>query len=125
MLSNKEFVYWLRGFIAASSKHNLSTEGWDILKHKLEEVYDDSVLEMLKDPNTFRVPDYPLPTQPYPGIHPTYPTDPLKWYNPNGNPVFPPYFVGDQPGWLSSPWRVTSTLTGATFTPPKQTSNEQ
>ena len=120
MISSKEFCDWLRGFIAGSSKYNVSPEGWDLIRKKLEEVYDDDVLKVLKDPGTFTAPVAPF----YPPPYPSYPNTP---------PTYP--YIGDPPGWLDGPWKVvsttggdvsraTSTSTGAYFTPPKQESNE-
>ena len=95
MISNKEFVDWLRGFVAGSSKHNLSTEGWDTIRKRLEEVYDDGLLELLKNAGTFTAPTFPS----YPG----YPVTPLPSY-----PYSEPY-VGDAPGW----WHCSPTCNAA------------
>ena len=55
-MTSKEFVIWLRGFVAGSNNFNLTPAGWDALKDKLKEV-DDSVPMggIISDHNTFRI----------------------------------------------------------------------
>jgi hypothetical protein len=37
-MTSQEYIIWLRGFVAASSNFNLTPEGWEVLKEKLNEV---------------------------------------------------------------------------------------
>jgi hypothetical protein len=40
-MTSKEFVIWLKGFVAGSHNFNLTPEGWDRLKEELEKVSDE------------------------------------------------------------------------------------
>ena len=62
-MSTQEFVTWLRGFVAGSSKYNLTPEGWDLLKDKLNEVVDNTDLNKTVDFIPQPWPSYP--TWPY------------------------------------------------------------
>lgn len=42
-MTSKEFVIWLKGFVAASSNYNVTPKQWDDIKDKLEEVDDDTL----------------------------------------------------------------------------------
>jgi hypothetical protein len=42
-MTSKEFIIWLRGFIAGSSNYNLTPTGWEALKSNLEKVDDNKV----------------------------------------------------------------------------------
>lgn len=42
-MTSKEFVIWLKGFVAASSTYNVTPKQWDDIKDKLEEVNDDTL----------------------------------------------------------------------------------
>lgn len=42
-MTSKEFVIWLKGFVAASSKYNVTPKQWDDIKDKLGEVDDDTL----------------------------------------------------------------------------------
>lgn len=37
-MSAQEFVIWLKGFVAGSNNYNLTPQGWDAVKEKLESV---------------------------------------------------------------------------------------
>jgi hypothetical protein len=37
-MSEHEFIYWLKGFVAGSNQYNLTPAGWDKLKEELEKV---------------------------------------------------------------------------------------
>ena len=39
-MKSKEFVIWLKGFVAGSNNFNLTPAGWDTLKDELEKVDD-------------------------------------------------------------------------------------
>jgi DNA-binding PadR family transcriptional regulator len=40
-MTSKEFVIWLKGFIAGSNNYNLTPQGWEALKNNLEKVNDN------------------------------------------------------------------------------------
>lgn len=40
-MTSKEFVIWLKGFVAGSNNYNLTPEGWQALKDNLQNVSDD------------------------------------------------------------------------------------
>ena len=40
-MTSKEFVIWLKGFVAGSNNYNLTPEGWQSLKDNLQNVSDD------------------------------------------------------------------------------------
>jgi hypothetical protein len=42
-MTSKEFIIWLRGFIAGSNNYNLTPSGWEALKSNLEKVNDNKV----------------------------------------------------------------------------------
>jgi len=48
-MTSKEFVIWLRGFVAASHNYNITPKQWDELKDTLKTV-EDTVL-ILKEEN--------------------------------------------------------------------------
>jgi hypothetical protein len=39
-MTSKEFIIWLKGFIAGSNNYNLTPSGWEALKRNLELVDD-------------------------------------------------------------------------------------
>ena len=39
-MTSKEFVIWLKGFVAGSNSFNLTPKGWDILIEQLDKVDD-------------------------------------------------------------------------------------
>lgn len=41
-MTSKEFVIWLKGFVAGSNNYNLTPKGWDEVKQQLSEVTDAS-----------------------------------------------------------------------------------
>jgi len=40
-MTSKEFVIWLKGFVAGSASYNLTPSGWSDLKTQLKEVNDN------------------------------------------------------------------------------------
>lgn len=78
MITEKEFIHWLRGFVAAPHHHSLTPDTWKILNEKLSEVVDSDILKMIKDPNT-------LTTQP----------SQLWTFPPYNPPSIAPFRVGD------------------------------
>jgi hypothetical protein len=48
-MNSKEYVIWLRGFVAGSNNFNLTPAGWQELKDRLVEVKDDEPTKLLKD----------------------------------------------------------------------------
>jgi hypothetical protein len=58
-MTSKEFIFWLKGFVAASNNYNLTPAAWQELKDNLSKV-DDNTIPMggvIVDHNTFRVND--------------------------------------------------------------------
>lgn len=51
-MTSKEFVIWLRGFIAGSNNYNLTPEGWQALKDNLKEVDDNYSPYSTQDTNS-------------------------------------------------------------------------
>jgi hypothetical protein len=41
-MTSKEYVIWLKGFVAGSHNFNLTPAGWQELKDRLSEVKDDN-----------------------------------------------------------------------------------
>ena len=41
-MTSKEFVIWLKGFVAGSSNYNLTPKGWDEVKQQLNNITDAS-----------------------------------------------------------------------------------
>ena len=39
-MTAQEFIIWLRGFVAGSNNYNLTPQGWDAVKEKLDSVKD-------------------------------------------------------------------------------------
>ena len=39
-MTSREFIIWLKGFIAGSNNYNLTPAGWETLKYNLEQVND-------------------------------------------------------------------------------------
>jgi len=39
-MTSREFIIWLKGFIAGSNNYNLTPAGWETLKSNLEQVND-------------------------------------------------------------------------------------
>jgi len=68
-MTSKEFVIWLKGFTEGVHEYNITPKQWDLLKEKLKEVEDKTlILESPKfpfgTPNT--TPIVPLPHYPNP-----------------------------------------------------------
>jgi len=74
-MTSKEFVLWLKGFTEGVHEFNITPKQWDLLKDKLAEVKDDSILPSFP----FGVPN----TQTFP-----------KWQEPH---KVNPFYVGDVP----------------------------
>lgn len=41
-MTEKEFITWLKGFIAAANPYNVTPAQWDIIKEKLAQIHSDS-----------------------------------------------------------------------------------
>ena len=55
-MTSKEFIFWLKGFVAASNNYNLTPAAWQELKDNLSKV-DDNTIPMggvIVDHNTFK-----------------------------------------------------------------------
>jgi hypothetical protein len=46
-MTSREFIIWLKGFIAGSNNYNLTPSGWETLKSNLEQVNDgiDAIID--------------------------------------------------------------------------------
>lgn len=44
-MTSRDFVIWLKGFIAGSNTYNLTPAGWDELKNQLSKVEDVPKIE--------------------------------------------------------------------------------
>jgi len=42
-MTSKEFIIWLKGFIAGSNNYNLTPQGWEALKNNLAKVNDNKI----------------------------------------------------------------------------------
>ena len=40
-MTSKEFVIWLKGFVAGSNNFNLTPAGWDEVKEQLDKINDN------------------------------------------------------------------------------------
>jgi hypothetical protein len=49
-MNSKEYVIWLKGFVAGSNNFNLTPAGWQELKDRLAEVNDDKILKNYINP---------------------------------------------------------------------------
>ncbi len=81
-MTSSEFVLWLKGFTEGVHEYNITPKQWDLLKEKLKEVEDKTlILESPKfpfgTPNTYPTPMWQEPHYPNP-FHRPY-VDP---YNP-------------------------------------------
>jgi len=48
-MTSKEFIIWLKGFIAGSNNYNLTPSGWEVLKLNLEQIEDDGINAIIDD----------------------------------------------------------------------------
>ena len=48
-MTSKEFIIWLKGFIAGSNNYDLTPSGWEALKSNLEQVEDDGINAIIDD----------------------------------------------------------------------------
>jgi hypothetical protein len=93
-MTSQEFVLWLKGFTEGVHEFNITPKQWDLLKEKLEEVEDKTlILESPKFP--FGTPNtYPTPLDPY---------NPFKVYCDSSSGSFgtttPPYTLTTTPGY--------------------------
>lgn len=98
-MDSKEFVIWMKGFVEACNEYAPTPKQWDTIKDELAKVNDNTLSDLLKNPDTFRIhkePVYPnVPNFPQPGIN--------------------PYYIGDPPGWMQ-PFTTSGTNTDFKFT---------
>lgn len=45
-MTSKDFVIWLKGFVAGSSNYNLTPKGWDEVREKLNSVTDTNQVSL-------------------------------------------------------------------------------
>lgn len=48
-MNSKEYVIWLKGFVAASNNYNLTPAAWQELKDRLGEVVDNDSIKPYSD----------------------------------------------------------------------------
>lgn len=48
-MTSKEFVIWLKGFIAGSNNYNLTPQGWATLQEELDKVQDYEIDAIIDD----------------------------------------------------------------------------
>jgi hypothetical protein len=69
-MTSKEFVLWLQGFTQGVHEHNITPKQWDILKNKLKEVEDKTLIlespsfPKWQEPHLLNVPNL-NPNNPY------------------------------------------------------------
>lgn len=45
-MTSKDFVIWLKGFVAGSNNYNLTPKGWDEVREKLNSVTDTNQVSL-------------------------------------------------------------------------------
>ncbi len=45
-MTSREFVIWLKGFVAGSNNYNLTPKGWDEVREKLNSVTDTNQVSL-------------------------------------------------------------------------------
>lgn len=107
-MTSQEFVLWLKGFTEGVHEYNITPKQWDLLKEKLKEVEDKTlILESPKFP--FGTPN-PAPIMPLP-YYPNPLDNPFKITCSSGSTWTPNFAVTTTPG--------TGYIT--TYTPPTST----
>jgi hypothetical protein len=77
-MTSNEFVLWLKGFTEGVHEYNITPKQWDLLKEKLKEVEDKTLI--------LESPKFPF------GVPNTAPIMPLPHYpNPFDKPYIDPY----------------------------------
>jgi hypothetical protein len=90
-MTSNEFVLWLKGFTEGVHEFNITPKQWDLLKQKLEEVEDKTLI--------LESPKFPFGT---PNTTPT-------WQHPHYVDPYTPYKVTCTPGTTSPGFQVTTT----------------
>ena len=91
-MTSNEFVLWLKGFTDGVHEYNITPKQWDLLKEKLKEVEDKTLI--------LESPKFPF------GTPNTTPIVPLPHYP---NPLDNPYKITCTPGTTSPGFQVTTT----------------
>jgi hypothetical protein len=95
-MTSKEFVLWLKGFTEGVHEFNITPKQWDLLKQKLEEVEDKTLI--------LESPKFPFGT----------PNTTPMWQHPHYVDPYNPYKVTCTPGTTSTPGMVVTTTPGTT-----------
>jgi hypothetical protein len=95
-MTSNEFVLWLKGFTEGVHEYNITPKQWDLLKEKLEEVEDKTLI--------LESPKFPFGT----------PNTTPMWQHPHYVDPYNPYKITCTPGTTSTPGMVVTTTTGST-----------
>ena len=95
-MTSKEFVIWLKGFTEGVHEYNITPKQWDLLKQKLEEVEDKTLI--------LESPKFPFGT----------PNTTPMWQHPHYVDPYNPYKITCTPGTTSTPGMVVTTTPGST-----------
>ena len=95
-MTSNEFVLWLKGFTEGVHEFNITPKQWDLLKQKLEEVEDKTLI--------LESPKFPFGT----------PNTTPMWQHPHYVDPYNPYKVTCTPGTTSTPGMVVTTTPGTT-----------
>jgi hypothetical protein len=95
-MTSSEFVLWLKGFTEGVHEYNITPKQWDLLKQKLEEVEDKTLI--------LESPKFPFGT----------PNTTPMWQHPHYVDPYNPYKVTCTPGTTSTPGMVVTTTPGTT-----------
>jgi hypothetical protein len=95
-MTSNEFVLWLKGFTEGVHEYNITPKQWDLLKEKLEEVEDKTLI--------LESPKFPFGT----------PNTTPMWQHPHYVDPYNPYKITCTPGTTSTPGMVVTTTPGST-----------
>jgi hypothetical protein len=95
-MTSNEFVLWLKGFTEGVHEYNITPKQWDLLKEKLEEVEDKTLI--------LESPKFPFGT----------PNTTPMWQHPHYVDPYNPYKITCTPGTTSTPGMVVTTTPGTT-----------
>jgi hypothetical protein len=95
-MTSSEFVLWLKGFTEGVHEYNITPKQWDLLKQKLEEVEDKTLI--------IESPKFPFGT----------PNTTPMWQHPHYVDPYNPYKITCTPGTTSTPGMVVTTTPGST-----------
>ena len=112
-MTSKEFVLWLKGFTEGVHEFNVTPKQWDILKDKLTEVKDETLIGTPIGIGGFGVPNTAPITNPLITPSPTYPHRPYEVYcgDTNGTTITTTPNVGGSITIANPPFGFGSTST--------------